>query len=199
MVRAYRMGISLLGRTNGMTRDHLLRTLTDELYGPSEPIPPMLLRLCSGTNPGDTAGALRERILNKMSCNLGWESDDADGSKQEAFVRIGEMNRMCGLSAQLIIFTGFVNGFFPQHGFFDQTVTPPGDIDNARAAYARKLCCTLGKATKTAVFTSFTKIPCSQAEQLGVKIDRIGLENRTRMARVSPSIFCDCLDGCITG
>lgn len=199
MVHVYRMGISLLGRTNGMTRDHLLRTLTDELYGPSEPIPPMVLRLCSGTNPDDTAEALRERILNKMSCNLGWESDDADGSKQEAFVRIGEMNRMCGLSAQLIIFTGFVNGFFPQHGFFNQTITPPGDIDNARAAYARKLCCALGKATKTAIFTSFTKIPCSQAEQLGVKIDRIGLENRTRMARVSPSIFCDCLDSCTTG
>ena len=199
MVHSYRMGISLLGRTNGMTRDHLLRTLTNELYGPSEPIPPMVLRLCSGANPDDTAEALRERILNKMSCNLGWESDDADGSEQGVSVRIGKMNRMCGLSAQLIIFTGFVNGFFPQHGFFNQTITPPGDIDNARAAYARKLCCALGKATKTAIFTSFTKIPCSQAEQLGIKIDRIGLENRTRMARVSPSIFCDCLDGCITG
>lgn len=193
MVHAYRMGISLLGRTNGMTRDHLLRTLTNELYGPSEPIPPMVLRLCSGANPDDTAEALRERILNKMSCNLGWESDDADGSEQGVSVRIGKMNRMCGLSAQLIIFTGFVNGFFPQHGFFNQTITPPGDIDNARAAYARKLCCALGKATKTAIFTSFTKIPCAQAEQLGVKIDRIGLENRIRMARVSPSIFCDCL------
>lgn len=199
MVHAYRMGISLLGRASGMARDHLLRTLTDELYGPSEPIPPMLLRLCSGTNPNDTAEALRERILNKMSCNLGWEPADADGSEQGVSVRIGKMNRMCGLSAQLIIFTGFVNGFFPQHGFFNQTITPPGDIDNARAAYARKLCCALGKATKTAIFTSFTKIPCSQAEQLGVKIDRIGLENRTRMACVSPSIFCDCLDSCTTG
>lgn len=199
MAHAYRMGISLLGRTNGMTRDHLLRTLTDELYGPSEPIPPMVLRLCSGTNPDDTAEALRERILNKMSCNLGWEPADADGSEQGVSVRIGKMNRMCGLSAQLVIFTGFVNGFFPPHGFFDQTVTPPGAIGNARAAYARKLCCALGKATRTAIFTSFTKIPCSQAEQLGVKIDRIGLENHTRMARVSSSIFCDCLDSCITG
>ena len=199
MAHAYRMGVSLLGRTNGMNRDHLLRTLTDELYGPSEPIPPMVLRLCSGTNPDDTAEALRKCILNRMSSNLGWKSGDTDGSKQEAFVRIGEMNRMCGLSAQLVIFTGFVNGFFPPHGFFNQTVTPPGDIDNARAAYARKLCCALGKATRTAIFTSFTKIPCSQAEQLGVKIDRIGLENRIRMARVSPSIFCDCLGGRITG
>ena len=201
MAHTYRMGVSLLGRTNGMTRDHLLRTLTDELYGPGEPVPPTVLRLCSGTNPDDTAEALRERILNKMSCNLDWESDDADSSEQGVgvSVRIGKMNRMCGLSAQLVIFTGFVNGFFPPHGFFDQTVTPPGDIDNARAAYARKLCCALGKATRTAIFTSFTKIPCSQAEQLGVKIDRIGLENRIRMARVSPSIFCDCLDSCITG
>lgn len=192
---AYHKGVGLLARVTGAGRDDMFRVLTDELCGFGEPISPALLRLCSGTCPEDDAVAIRAHILDKMASDLGWETAGPRCGSSRDLVHIGEMGRMCGLSPRHVVFTGFVNGFFPQHGFFDQTITPPGDVGKARADCARKLCCALGKAAGSVVFTSFVKIPCSEAEQLGVKIDRIGLEGRTRMARVSPSIFHDCLNG----
>ena len=193
LATTYQMGVSLLGRINGMPRDRMLRTLTDEFCGVGNPIPPILLRLCSGTNSSDDATTLRSCILEKMACKLGWESTNPDAIEEKATVHIGEMNRMCGLSPRLVVIAGFVNGFFPKHSFFDKTITPPGELENVRASYLRTLCCALGKATDSVSFTCFTKIPCSEAEQLGLKIDRIGLENRIRIARVSPSIFSDYL------
>lgn len=198
---AYREGVELLAHVKGMGRDALLRTLTDRLCGPGEPVPAMLERLSLGTGPDDGAAAVRACILDKVTCGFGWNPagenvvEGAPDRKTPAAVRIGGMARMCGLSFKLVVFPGFVNGLFPPHGFFDPTVTPPGNADRAYAGYARELSRALAKATDRAAFTAFAKIPCSQAEQLGVKIDRIGLENRVRTARVSPSVFCRYLGG----
>ena len=195
LVDAYSEGADLLGRIKGLGRDDMFRLLVDELCGLDAPVPSTLFRLCAGTRPGDDAATVGAHILEKVACGFGREPGGPCGGGQEDVVRIGGMERMCGMSPQFVVFTGFVNGFFPPHDFFNKTVTPPGDVEMARAGYARRLCCALGKVAGSATFTSFSKIPCSEAEQLGVKIDRIGLENRIRMARVSPSIFCDCLNG----
>lgn len=195
LVDAYSEGVDLLGRIKGLGRDDMFRLLVDELCGLDAPVPSTLFLLCAGTRPGDDAATVRAHILEKVACGFGWEPGGPCGGGQEDVVRIGGMERMCGMSPQFVVFTGFVNGFFPPHDFFNKTVTPPGDVEMACAGYARRLCCALGKVAGSATFTSFSKIPCSEAEQLGVKIDRIGLENRIRMARVSPSIFCDCLNG----
>lgn len=195
LVDAYSAGVDLLGRIKGLGRDDMFRLLVDELCGLDAPVPSTLFRLCAGSRPEDDAATVRAHILEKVACGFGWEPDGSCGGGWEDVVRIGGMERLCGMSPQFVVFTGFVNGFFPPHDFFNKTATPPGDVEMARAGYARRLCCALGKVAGSATFTSFSKIPCSEAEQLGVKIDRIGLENRIRMARVSPSIFRDCLNG----
>ena len=109
-------------------------------------------------------------------------------------MRIGGMERLGGLTPRLVVFSGFVNGLYPEHGFFDETVTPPGDVEKVKAARAQTLSCAIAKARDAAVFTAFREIPCAQAERLGLKIDRIGLKRHVRMARVSPSIFCAAVD-----
>lgn len=192
---AHHKGATLLELVKGMGKDGLLRTLSDELCGAGEPVPEALRRLCGEADKKDGAATLRAHILKRTANGLGWEPAMPNGSGEADAVRIGPMERMCGLSPKFVVFAGFVNGFFPGHSFFDQTATPPGEAAQAHAVYARKLSCALAKAAGSAAFTAFAKMPCTQAEQLGAKIDRIGLENHVRTARVSPSIFCGYLEG----
>ena len=203
---AYRRGVRLLERAQDLSRDDLLRMLTDEICSEESPLPDQLLALCSGTSSRDGAASLRKQILERVA-SPSWLIDAKTKNIAEptdAFsayavshdasagaVRIGPAQRLCGQTPRFIVFTGFVNGLFPKHGFFDLTVTPPGDIDKAHAANARRLCTAIGKASDRVAFTAFTKIPCEQAERYSIKIDRIALEKRVRMARVSPSIFTD--------
>ena len=210
LVDAYRAGSALLERVKGMGREELFRTLTDELCGPGAPVPSPLLCLCSGTAPTDGAATLRSRILQRLAVAQGWEREPAEevacgaggdasasgepGGASGGDVRIGGMERLGGLTPRLVVFSGFVNGLYPEHGFFDETVTPPGDVEKVKAARAQTLSCAIAKARDAAVFTAFREIPCAQAERLGLKIDRIGLKRHVRMARVSPSIFCAAVD-----
>lgn len=125
LVDAYSEGADLLGRIKGLGRDGMFRLLVDELCGLDAPVPSTLFRLCAGTRPGDDAATVRAHILEKVACGFGWEPGGPCGGGQEDVVRIGGMERMCGMSPQFVVFTGFVNGFFPPHDFFNKTVTPP--------------------------------------------------------------------------
>lgn len=187
---AYREGVGLIERVEGLMGDELLRTLANEVCGQDGPVPTQLAQLCAGAPLTADARSLREHVLRKAD-NPGWEPMAGDGTENLGAVRIGPMDRLCGLSPRLLVFVGFVNGFFPGHGFFDETVTPPGKVAAAHAADARRLCVAAGKARETLAFTAFTTMPCADAERLHAKIDRIALERRVRIARVSPSIFCE--------
>jgi len=196
---AYAYGAGLVARLSGLGRDALLRALADEVCGRGEPVPEQLARLCVGAPAEADAAGLREHVLLQARSH-GWEAGCAaqvEAACDDGAVRIGSMKRLRGLAPRMVVFIGFINGFYPPRSFFDETLTPPGKVAAARMQYARRLAVAAGKARDSLVFTAFTSMPCADAERLCAKIDRIGLEKRVRMARVSPSVFCEAIEAAL--
>ncbi|MBR2834498.1 MAG: AAA family ATPase [Coriobacteriales bacterium] len=187
---AYQAGCEVIEAARGLRGEALAHALTSAVCGEEAPVPPQFAALCEGAPQDADAEVLRAYVL-KRAAFPGWTG----GECPNGAVRIGSMERLCGLSPNCLVFAGFVNGFFPSRGFFDPVVTPPGKVGAVHATDARRLCAAVGKAKNNLEFTAFSALPQADAERLNLKIDRIALVKRVRTAMVSASVFCGVMCG----
>lgn len=114
--------------------------------------------------------------------------DPANPPTEREGVVLCNPSELQGQTFDLVIFGGFVNGFFPSRAWCDNEV-----IGTARAReaqlYRTQLASVAASATNRLVFTGFTTCSLETAERLDLCVERIRLTRGIRMATISPSRF----------
>lgn len=188
VVEAYTVGKGLVERVRGLTGERLLRAVADAVEGPDARVPDALARLCAPCGACD-AVELRNRALHRAVLpGLGTLPREGAGASSRGRVVVAPLEDLAGRSPRVVVACGMVNGFLPDHAFFDSTRTPPGKVGKARAKMLRRAGVLFGKARERLVCTYFTQIGLVAAGSLDLKVDRIWTDGGTRMATVSPSI-----------
>lgn len=187
VLSAYRAGQALLKKVEGFTGSHLLESLGNVMGMDSDNPSYKIVRvLCL---PFKIDGADATTLAKNAAKNLLRPRFDSDRNA----VKIGSSQHVCGLSPQLLIFSGFVNGFFPDRDYFDGTKTTLDQQKRIHAKDVMTLYATAGKARKDLVFSYFIKTDLESAERLKLEIERIRLDKGVRMCIISPSEFLEVL------
>ena len=95
--------------------------------------------------------------------------------------------------ADKLVVAGFVNGFIPNGAWFDLTRTPLARQPELRVEDAQLVAALVGSTRSALTLSSFSNATLETATHFDLKINRIGMENGRRMARISPSIFLNSL------
>ena len=96
---------------------------------------------------------------------------------------------MAGLSPDVLVVAGFVNGFIPCRDYFDATVMPLDKQEKTHAADARRVYALVGKANRALALSHFASTDLESASVLKLKIDRIKLRDGVRVCTIAPSDF----------
>ena len=96
---------------------------------------------------------------------------------------------MIGLSPNVLVVAGFMNGFLPRHAYFDDT-TPPAKRARMLAEDASVARALAGKAPRQAV-SYCTTIDLESAGPLNLKINRIRMKKGVRLATISKSVLLE--------
>ena len=102
-------------------------------------------------------------------------------------VRIGSLEDAAGMSVDVLVSTGMVNGFTPRPGVLDPTKTLPDKRDRAIAREADLLAFACSRCQDKSYITGFELIDASLAEKFKLSVDRISIMEGVRVARVQKS------------
>lgn len=180
LVSAYQSGRALIDECQHKTGSELLSTINQAVTKGAAVIPAVLRTLC-GPEENDDATTLIERARKRLLFPR--FSGDATA------IKVAAPAQTCGLTCEVLAYTGCVNGFIPNRDYFDSTKITPEKQERMRAYNMRLLYSTLGKARAEVHFTYFTKADLESAELLKLKIDRIRLEKGERICTLSPSEY----------
>ncbi len=185
---AYRAGRSLIDTAAGLEGDTLVDALAAscDLAGEDSERAIGIVRALAAPSPddtlaGDDAAALAQRARRRMNAPI-FECDKGS-------VLVGGPEHLAGLSPDVLVLAGFVNGFFPVRDYFDASAMPPDKQQLTRATDVRRLYATVGKAGRRLTASWFTSIDLVGAEQLKLEIGRVRLRRGERIATTSPSIY----------
>lgn len=180
---AYRTGRALITQAAGLAGEALLDDLTHIVTHDAKTQAPAVLReLCLSDSDVNNAAVMAQRMTNRLMAPT-LETDDA--------VAVVPYDLTCGFSPNLLIVSGFVNGFIPCRDYFDATVTPPDRQKKMRAVDERRVRTLTGKAGHTLALSYFTSADLESAGKLKLKINRIRLKDGIRTCVIEPSIFLD--------
>lgn len=184
VVEVYRSVCRQLERLHGLTGPRLLSALCVAVTGEERPAAAQAFLALFNTVPDDaTARELHARALHQLT--LGGFVEDADAPG----VRVVDARDTCGLNPRLLVFAGFVNGFIPSHRFFDKEETVEKEAQKLLREGLRTLYAALGRAREAITVSRFTRMPPAEAQGLGVKVDRIRLEEGARVCVVGASVY----------
>lgn len=188
VAEAYRSGRALIERVEGLAGDELLKEIARAVTGDDDAgVPPVLAQLCRAQPGGadedaPSAAALVERARARLfSPNL----------SQEDAVAVVPYDLMAGFSPDVLMVTGFVNGFIPCRDYFDATVTPLDKQKKMHAVDARRVHALVGKAGRRLVLSHFSVVDLETSGVLKLKISRIRLRDGVRVCSIDPSEFLD--------
>ena len=108
-------------------------------------------------------------------------------SEKKSAVRIVPYINVVGLSPRVLIISGFMNGFFPKHDYFDYTKLSVDKREKRRIEDLNLAAVLFGKPTESLVVTSTETVDLEPAERMHLVIDHIGLEEGKRMAYTQQS------------
>ncbi len=185
---AYRAGRTLIAAAEGLEGGALVGALAAacDLAGEDGERAVAIVQALAAPCPdgilaGDDAAALVKRARRRMNAPIFENAEDS--------VLVGGPEHLAGLSPDVLVLAGFVNGFFPVRDYFDATAMPPDKQQLTRATDVRQLYAAVGKAGKRLMASWFTSIDLMGAEQLKLEIGRVRLRRGERIATTSPSIY----------
>ena len=114
--------------------------------------------------------------------------DPANPPAEREGVLLCNPRELQGQTFDLVIFGGFVNGFFPSRAWCENEVIGTARTREAQL-YRTQLASVAASATNRLVFTGFTTCSLETAERLDLCVERIRLTRGIRMAAISPSRF----------
>ena len=182
VVERYREGRALIEEVQGLEGRALLDALAGAVGGRAGAsaggVAPSLARLCLAEGEDDSAAAMAARARNRQLCR---------GAAAGGAVRIVPYDQTCGLSPQLLLVTGFVNGFIPRHSYFEADSVDPAKRVRELERSTRSAYALAGKAQEKLVVSWFTSMELDAASRLDLKIERIGLRDGVRTCTIAPS------------
>lgn len=182
VVDAYRQGLALVAGLEGLSGSGLVaRAYADVAGDPGAVVPGQVLAVFSGGGAQDCAAAMLDGALRRLA--------EPTFAGTGGAVRVGSIDAVRGLSVELLVVTGFVNGFTPRHSYFDEVATSPSKRLKLFAGEALRLYGALGACSGEMLVTAFTSLDALRAERLNLKIDRYRMRGGVRIAKVSPSVL----------
>lgn len=165
--------------------DELLSYLSAFVAGAQDAEVPALLRhltapLPDGAHPGTSAAAMAARARARLACP---SIEDAEA------VQVVTLNDVTGLTPDVLVLCGFVNGFFPSRGVLDRELLVQEDADKQMAKDLRYLANAAGKPLRTLAVSYFDEMGLEPAERLKMKIGRVQLHDGRRVAKAQPSAY----------
>lgn len=180
----YRRGLAIIDAVAGKTGADLLAAITCLVEDDQKAeVPRELFELCDPAD-GDGAGEMVVRVCAQHG---------APSFGEQSAVMVGDYGGLCGLDPDVVVFAGFVNGFFPSRGYFDKTEVSDEARERMHEADCLRLYGALSKARRSVLITAFSSIDLGSAERLKLKIDRIRVRNGVRMCALSPSVFVEAM------
>ena len=110
-------------------------------------------------------------------------------------VFVGLYNQVVGLAPRVLMLPGFVNGFFPDVRYFDDTANSIEKRRKMHDADVALLSRVTGAARERILVSTFSETELESANLLRVKIDRIRFRNERRVCSIPASDFLEELVG----
>lgn len=196
VLAAYRAGCALIERAHNLEGMQLLSELTHAVTdGATSTVPATIANLCltddstTGNNTPEqdvrqdqrkTASVLAQRLRQHI---LAPTLHNANA------VAVIPYDALAGLSPDILVVAGFVNGFIPCRDYFDITTTPLDKQEKMHASDTRRVYTLAGKANQRLVLSYFTSVDLESAGKLKLRINRIRLRNGIRTCTIEPSMF----------
>jgi hypothetical protein len=179
VLTAYRTGLTLIEKSQGLTGNALLRHLCLAVTkDASADLPPVLARLftnCEGMDAESMVAHAEKRLFVPQF------------SQGEDCVRLLRPQDLCSLPFKTLIICGFVDGFLPCRDYFDGTKMPLDKQIKTHAFDVQLLYLMLSAAQSSLMFSYFERIDIERAERLKLKISRIRFEKGARICLIAPS------------
>lgn len=200
MTRIYRATCATLDETHGLAGDDLLRYVASAASTDAEHAEHAfhaLRALCapsaSQRSEGDredeaegNSEASDTRDARTMLARLHTRLANATFERARA-VRIMSYGRAAGADADVVILTGMVAGFTPEHSFYDPDKAALDARERIWQKATRSVYSAASRAKKALVCSRFACTDLETATRLNAKIDRIRAENGRRVAYARPS------------
>ena len=155
-------------------------SLLNHLAGAPDALPADFADLIEPVAGTETAQELFARA--RAHTELQFPNDDA--------VRIGLPSMIVGQQFDTVIFTGFVDGFFPPISIFGVELEQERK-DEIMLQHRRALYTATQAARNTLILSCFSRDDAASAESLGMVVHRIRDIDGKRMASLSPSVFIE--------
>lgn len=185
---AYAAAQSIAARANSLRGGELLQTLTRDVTGNEIAIvPAVILQLCDPIHEDADAEELFANAVSKLNLPRFEHNPNS--------VKLGLYENASGLNPQAIVLTGFVNGFFPNLDYFEDTKFNVNQRNSMLAADIKRLYGLVGKANRSICITYFTEASPEAAGALKLKVDRVRMREGKRVCSVSPSLLLHTITG----
>lgn len=174
---------------DGLSGRELLAYVTANLYGPEANIPDIALQLCldesdNAENEGNSPSAAEMLTTAFKRMHL-------PRFRKAGAVRVGGFTDGAGLAVEHVAFVGMVNGFIPELRYFDAARSTKEQRRKIIERDQAMRSITEAMATGSIEYSWFNEAPLELAEKTSMKIERIGLRDGKRMARLSPSALLE--------
>jgi hypothetical protein len=173
----------LIEQLKSLQGQDLLEALAHEFAGPGAQVPEIIRSLASDCeNDGENKSAqsmmscIRARLELPVYCDTN-------------VVRVVSFKNVAGMSPRSLFLAGFMNGFFPQHDYFDGTALTVDQREKRRTQDLSRIASLVAKASDTLVVSYSKELDVTDAQRLGLVINRIAFESNKRVAKTEPSIF----------
>lgn len=148
------------------------------------PVPGDLLDICEPCD-GFTASTIVAQARNKLANPV---------FSNEESVRVGSYAHAYGVGSRVLIITGFVNGFFPIHDYFDEAKLDKKKRVRLHESSEQLIQLLAGESAERLIVTYFHEATLEEAGALGLKVERIRACNGRRMCDINASIFMETLE-----
>ena len=199
LIEAYRQGRAAVEAAHGLEGDALVHALAEacgvtderalgafaELTAPFEDV--RLAGQTGGQRADVFAGTSAAATLARARQRL-----EFPAFERADVVRVLPLERLCGVTAKVLVVCGMVNGFMPVREYFDRVEMTQEKADKLLAADGQLFTWALAKATGRVLVTGFAKADLVAAETLRLQIDRVQLDDDgKRVALVDLSVLLE--------
>ena len=188
VIEACREGQRILKMSKGLYGTDLLELLSSLIRSDKrEQIVDATLNLVRIGRSSEASDVSKMNASEMLSCIR--RAFEGPFKRETVTVGVFTYKEAVGMQADEAYILGFVNGFIPRADWFDLTVTPAGKQAERRRKDARFAGTIASIARNKLTFSSFASVNLDFASKMKLKIDRIRIEDGTRKAVISPSIF----------
>lgn len=185
-VEAYRQGLALLESTQGLEGNELLEAIvnivTGEDHNAAKTIPGAITLLCQPSVAPHDASSMATRAQQAALFPTLHKEDT---------VAVVPYHLVAGMTPDVLIISGFVNGFIPISAYFDGAEMSLEKQLMEHSKDTRLVYQLASKATRELIVSYFTSADLESASMLKLKIERIRLRNGKSVCTLSPSIFLE--------